>query len=122
MLHVLLDKAVTALNANATEAYPAHTLLLHFTKHFRRLLIKHGYAIVDLLLVSLSESVEESRDDGAAVDCDGNFGQIIIPLTDDHYQTAKKYGREVKIEICSTAMDRALEPFSTVFVNIFTVS
>lgn len=96
-------------------AYPVHLVLLYFTKDFRRFLVDHGHAKVGLFPYLVSKSVVETRDDDTAEDCDGKYKGTIIPLTDDLYQTAKGHGKDIKIELLYTAMERILEPSSTVF-------
>lgn len=99
MTQVYSHKIATTLKANATVAYPIHPFLLTFTKDFQRFLIDYGHTIPGLLLVLVPETASETRDNYAAEDCDGNHKKTIIPFSDDLYRTAKRYGREMKIEI-----------------------
>lgn len=55
LVQVYSDKPATTLKANATVAYPVNTVLLNFSKEFRRYLIDHGHTLVELLPVSTSE-------------------------------------------------------------------
>lgn len=122
MTQVNSSETVTTIKANFTITYPVSIALLNFTKDFRRFLTNHRNTIVELLPVSVSETSQKTRDDYTAEDCDGNYGETIVPLTDDLYQAVKRHEGKTKIEILHTSMERILEPLNAVFEARFTVS
>lgn len=101
---------------------PVPIVVPNFTEDSRRFLANHGHTIVGLLPELISESSKKTIDNDTVENCDGKYGETIIPLTDNLYESAKRPGSEKKLVILHTAVERMLRPLSPVFEKRFTVS
>lgn len=80
IIQIYSDKTATTLKSNPIVVYPAEIVLLNFTSDFQKFLINHGHRNVGQLLVLVSNSFEETRDDNISEDCAVKYGKTIISL------------------------------------------